>query len=160
MIYYPSTCDGAIYAVRDAGTAPAVLWRFAPLAFWGPGQGQGQGPVRGAVSWTSPALLEGPAEPYALYVGRGDGLVIAVDVSLCAALSPPGGDCSARGLLWSFRTFGPVVSSPAIAGRSSGGWGAGAYVIIASQDGNIYGLDARSGALRWIYEVHALTPLS
>ena len=42
--------------------------------------------------------------------------------------------------LWSFTAGGPFITPPLIVGR---------VVYVGAQDGRVYGLDARSGALRW-----------
>lgn len=48
-------------------------------------------------------------------------------------------------ILWRFQARGRVLSSPAVAGGA---------VYVGSEEGRLYALDARTGALRWGFQTH------
>jgi len=125
---YVGSNDGRLYAVRRSDGAR--LWRFA---------------THGAVT-SSPAFFDG-----AVYFASTDGSVYAVDAKSGLArwrfktggerrFSAPGihGITPANQMMPD--PFDMFVSSPAIAGG---------VVYIGSGDGNVYALDARTGAERW-----------
>lgn len=71
-----------------------------------------------------------PAMEFGLvYISNSAGFVKALDASNGAPI-------------WSYKTAGKIFSSPAVHVPSG-------VVVVGSSDNNIYGLDARTGALRW-----------
>jgi serine/threonine-protein kinase len=112
------------------------------------------GPVRDAAVTSS---LRAPAAPPARpRRGRGGLVALGVVSALVAGgvayvASDPGGGASGSDSVsgplplhlaseWSVRTGGHVFSSPAVTGPT---------VVVGSEDGKVYGLDATSGARRW-----------
>ena len=78
----------------------------------------------------------------------GTGVVIAstgIGAAVIKLMSLRGGApaVNSGSLRWSYKTGGPVGSSPALANG---------MVYIGSDDGNIYALDANTGSNRWIYQ--------
>ena len=152
IVYFASTCDNTIYAIdpgndHSRGT-PDVRWQFSPPSYHGPYAQRTGGPV----SWTSLTLSSistsssspsssssskpPPPASLTLFVGRADGMLFAIDASIGT-------------MLWSFRTDGPIISTPAFVASPPA---SSSYVVVASQDGNIYSLDARTGTLKWTFK--------
>ena len=73
-------------------------------------------------------------------------LVLAVVAAFHPGVPQPGGITALHGIKWKLHTGGPVVASPTLAGNR---------VYVGSYDGNLYALDAASGAVAWKVDLGA-----
>lgn len=73
-------------------------------------------------------------------------LVLAVVAAFHPGVPQPGGITALHGIKWKLHTGGPVVASPTLAGNR---------VYVGSYDGNLYALEAASGAVAWKVDLGA-----
>ena len=109
-------------------------------------------PSTGAIRWsfkTSDAIYSSPALGHDS-AGRTDGVFIASTNGSVYGLSPSGG------LLWRYDTGAPIRSSPVLG--EAPGPGHGEILYVGSSNGELYALDAATGALRWSYDTTPSNP--